>query len=142
MPVTQVMYYSRFQFPDGELDQIINAIMASAQKSNSGMGLTGCLAYGRGWFLQILEGEADAVTAMMARISADKRHTALKILLEREARGRSFPEWSMACIDLLHDMPGYLARGTTDGEMSPLTTPPLSLLMTLMNLADRNRMSA
>jgi hypothetical protein len=142
MPVAQTMYCSRFQFPDAELEHVVASILNAARKTNPEMGLTGCLAYGRGWFVQILEGDPAAVAEIMAHITSDARHTDVRILLEREAKGRSFPDWSMACVDLLQDMPGYLARGMADSELSPQTAAPLSLLMTLMNLADRNRMAS
>jgi hypothetical protein len=139
MPLSQIIYASRFQFADDALQLNTISILGSARRTNPVLGLTGCLTYGRNWFLQVLEGDHAAVAEMMARISADQRHSELKVLLDRETKGRSFPEWSMACVDILRDMPGYISRGQADSEISPFTTPPLSLLMTMMNLADRSR---
>jgi hypothetical protein len=57
-------------------------------------GITGMLLYVEGGFMQVLEGEDEAVAAVYARICNDKRHWNTQVLLDRHAP-RAFRDWSM-----------------------------------------------
>ena len=48
--------------------------------STASRGITGVLVYAEGVFLQVLEGETEAITLLMARISRDLRHEAVAVL--------------------------------------------------------------
>lgn len=71
------------------------AILEVARRINRGHGLTGLLLFHAGSFLQVLEGEQDAVRETYARISADRRHTDLQLLFEEAITERQFADWSM-----------------------------------------------
>lgn len=58
-------------------------------------GLTGVLWVAGDRFLQLLEGEDDAVEATMARIRRDPRHRDLRTPIERTIERREFQSWSM-----------------------------------------------
>jgi hypothetical protein len=53
------------------------------------------LLYRDGEFVQILEGDAEHVGALMARITADPRHHDVRVLLEEPLHARRFAEWTM-----------------------------------------------
>lgn len=71
-------------------------ILVQARPRNASADLTGLLIFVDGVFLQILEGERDAVTTLMRKISCDPRHQDLKVILESDIQQRSFPSWEMA----------------------------------------------
>lgn len=71
-------------------------IVEEARRANGPHGITGLLAYGGGLFFQIIEGPADAVDHVMARIQADARHGALRILQDMDVDRRDFPGWPLA----------------------------------------------
>ena len=58
------------------------------------------LLYKDGNFMQVLEGDEEAVRGLYARIAADPRHGGEITLQEGFAEGRQFPDWSMGFRDL------------------------------------------
>jgi hypothetical protein len=74
-------------------------IMAEAHTHNVAQGITGILCYGSGEFLQALEGERRAVTALYHRIAVDPRHAACQLVAVDEITERAFPEWTMKVVN-------------------------------------------
>lgn len=58
------------------------------------------LLYFDGVFLQIIEGDDDAVADLLAVIRHDRRHKDLRILMEEPVTAPHFPDWSMAFLDI------------------------------------------
>jgi hypothetical protein len=87
--------------PDG-----LSEILRTARRNNADWGLTGLLCHLDGSFLQILEGEADAVGRMYRRIHRDPRHDRMMILLDRPIAARDFPDWRMGFEDLSPESEG------------------------------------
>ncbi len=137
MPYTQLIYCSRARLSEGRHGDELASIMNTAIRLNGQNGITGCLGHSRNWFLQVIEGPEAAVAETYTRIERDTRHSDVRILLTREIRNRSFPEWSMMAVPL--DEAAASASGGI--AFSPDTTPPLQLLMGLMNAADAKRMN-
>jgi len=75
----------------GDLEQILSV----SRDNNKGAGITGLLLYGRGSFIQVLEGEAADVDACYERICRDSRHSALMPVVREPIKARSFGDWSM-----------------------------------------------
>lgn len=74
----------------------LEAILRTAQARNAALGLTGLLVFTGRHFMQLLEGEPDAVEAVFAAICADERHHDVAKLIAEPAQDRAFPDWSMA----------------------------------------------
>jgi len=70
-------------------------LLNQCHSNNTSKGITGMLLYGNGTFLQTLEGEKALVEALMSRISADPRHTGIKIVKQEAITERQYTEWSM-----------------------------------------------
>ncbi len=89
----------------------LRALLTQSRNNNERAGITGLLLYKSGNFMQVLEGERDAVLAAKARIAADARHRGILVLLQSEVAQRSFRNWSMAFRDLdaegARATPGY-----------------------------------
>lgn len=80
-------------------DDDVQRIIATARRLNPEQGVTGMLVFGSGIFFQWLEGPRDNVTALMARLRADRRHDNIVLLSEaEEVRERLFPDWDMELV--------------------------------------------
>ncbi|HWD27166.1 MAG TPA: BLUF domain-containing protein [Rhizomicrobium sp.] len=74
---------------------MLDDILAASRRRNAACGITGLLLYMDGAFLQVLEGDAEAVEETYARICADRRHWETRVLLEQQTAARAFGQWSM-----------------------------------------------
>lgn len=93
------------------LTEEIASLLRKSRENNERSGLTGMLLFKEGRFMQVLEGPEQVVRARYAVISADPRHTDIKMLLDEEIELRRFPQWTMGlpahtAADL-RDAPGY-----------------------------------
>ena len=92
----RIKYVSRFA--DALPAPALAELEAQCVRNNTARGLTGVLMAAGGLFFQILEGEAEAVDAVLAIIARDPRHRDLLLLSEETAEQRLFPEWSMKAV--------------------------------------------
>lgn len=70
-------------------------LLAQARDINKELGVTGMLLYKDGSFLQVLEGEEEAVHDVYRRICNDPRHDRVHVLFDEPIENRDFPDWSM-----------------------------------------------
>ncbi|WP_273426775.1 BLUF domain-containing protein [Marinobacter sp.] len=99
----RLIYYSS---PSPHLmDSDVDAILEEAIRRNGRCGITGLLAYDAFHFMQILEGEDEAVNTLYLSIAADPRHYDIRLILYQQIEERRFSEWSMA-LAKLPDVPG------------------------------------
>ena len=91
----------------------LRAILAASRTRNARAGVTGRLLYSDAAFLQVLEGEEEAVRATFARIEADARHHDVRVLVDEDSPGRAFGEWSMGFSSLVdrEDVPDLARAG-------------------------------
>lgn len=73
----------------------LKILLTQSRANNSRLNITGLLLYGNGSFLQVLEGEKQAVHYIYARIQADSRHTRVIMLADGSIARRVFQDWSM-----------------------------------------------
>lgn len=71
-------------------------LLDNSHKTNSKHGITGMLLYRGGNFLQVIEGEDEAVSQLYENIHADPRHKNVTLLSKDPIKTRQFAEWSMA----------------------------------------------
>lgn len=71
------------------------ALLEQSRKKNSELNLTGMLLYGGGNFIQILEGETEAVNTLYEKILKDERHTDCILIDKSEISEPTFKGWSM-----------------------------------------------
>lgn len=91
----QTVYTSRCT-PEGLSGRAITDILSISHHLNPGWGVTGGLAVSDGRFLQVLEGPATAVDALLLRLYRDPRHADLTVLSTRSIATRRFSDWTMA----------------------------------------------
>ena len=71
-------------------------IRATSQRNNARDGLTGALLVHDGRFLQVLEGAAQDLDRLLARLADDPRHDEVRIVERGPITGRRFEGWAMA----------------------------------------------
>jgi hypothetical protein len=79
---------------------LVNSILASSTRNNPENDITGVLVATRTHFLQVLEGEFEALNATFERIARDKRHDTLQLISFTEIEERQFADWAMHGIGL------------------------------------------
>jgi hypothetical protein len=92
----RLLYASRQAFapdmiPEAEIDSLIRASI----RNNRAVAVTGLLLVHDGWFLQALEGPAEAVMTTYRRIVDDPRHDQARVIAAGPATAREFADWNM-----------------------------------------------
>ena len=85
---------------DGKMIPSLNAIMDASIRNNERDGVTGALLADTLWFVQILEGEREKVSAALCRIMRDERHDAVTVMDARSIEARQFGNWWMGLASL------------------------------------------
>lgn len=113
-----LIYVSRAQVEVGT--DTLKALRQVMQRRNRLEGLSGCLLYMNGEFMQMIEGQREAVEALMRRIRQDPLHRDIRVVVEGSAARRVFVDWGMVVHDL-ESLPGCSLAGEDDKAASPLT---------------------
>lgn len=71
-------------------------ILGVSQRNNDRAGLTGALGSHAGRFVQVLEGDTEALDRLMRRLVDDPRHRSIVIIDRKPVEARIFGAWSMA----------------------------------------------
>lgn len=90
----QILYASISARTDGQPADV-DGILQSSRHNNAIDGITGLLWTDGRRFLQVIEGDDEAVDLCFARIRADDRHRDILVLEERPTSGREFGYWAM-----------------------------------------------
>ena len=84
----------------GTTDSILEDILASANKNNGALGISGVLLFFDNSFIQLLEGDRDTVMALYNKIKDDPRHSDCDLMFEEYQDDRVFGDWRMAYVPL------------------------------------------
>lgn len=113
------------------------SLLEKCHENNSRQEITGMLLYKDGNFMQMLEGEEEAVRSLYRKIAGDHRHRGEMTLMQGYSEERQFPAWSMGFRDLssaeTHAAAGYnefLNTKLTGEEFSSAPTRAQKLLLT------------
>lgn len=109
----------------------LGALAANSAQRNAQVGISGYLYYDKGRFMQYLEGEAEAIAALMARIERDERHTIRRVVVDDTLCTQRFPTWhmqwlqqgSMVAIRLEHILYEFMNLKTAPNTSFELLTP-------------------
>ena len=110
--LTRLVYHSENHLgaAGGTMIADLNAILDASNRNNEKAGVTGALLFDTWWFVQILEGEREAVSATLFRIVGDERHAAVTVMECRPAAARLFDNWWMGLALLRGDQSALLGR--------------------------------
>jgi hypothetical protein len=95
-PLFRLVYVSTIAPSMTEVD--LQVLLGAAQMRNRRLDVTGVLVRGRRHFAQHLEGRADALEQVMARVRADARHSGLVVLARTPITKRQFGRWDMRLV--------------------------------------------
>jgi hypothetical protein len=98
----------------------LHVLLEQSRQKSAKLGVTGMLLYKDGNFMQVLEGEKEAVTKLAGKIEHDPRHKGFLILLRGTSEERLFPDWTMGFRDLA-DHNAAKTPGHTDFMNTQLT---------------------
>lgn len=90
--VNQYVYISTAQ---GLSRNDIEGILDTCARNNVQQDITGLLLYNGRNFLQLLEGEKEALDTLMRSIEVDSRHAGVAILHKGKVEHRVCPGWAM-----------------------------------------------
>jgi Sensors of blue-light using FAD len=123
-------------------DELV-ALLELSRNNNQQAGLSGMLLYCSQSFLQVLEGDEDALQATYARISVDDRHMNLRMLMNADVAAPMFPDWTMGFEHVDDEELADELDGFTPATEYPLVNPDLitnpGVAMTLLNLYAKNK---
>lgn len=100
MAMVQLVYASTATFGDGQIEtpqtqRAVFNIVRRSRANNPRWGVVGALLFGDGHFLQVLEGEEEAVDALFDKLAQDERHKDLQVLRRIAIDEPGFARWSM-----------------------------------------------
>lgn len=95
MALYQVVYISMVS-GDEPTRAELQSLLAPSVRRNRALGITGMLLYAHGGFMQLLEGEEQAVKPLFDRIRRDDRHRRVTVLVQGPVAERTFADWAMA----------------------------------------------
>jgi hypothetical protein len=110
-------------------------LLEKARTNNAARSITGMLLYKDGNFMQVLEGEREAVEQLARQIGTDPRHHGMMVLLKQEQPDREFAAWSMGFRELTDDdirrMQGFDEFMNIDATRAPPANAASKLLSLL-----------
>lgn len=117
MTLVRLVYASRAT--DQMQTNDIVAILESAKRNNSKLGVTGMLIFNSSYFLQCLEGPRMAVNHIYQKIANDRRHAQPVLLDYREISERRFHQWTMGYIGEDKFLADHLMRFSGSDQFNP-----------------------
>ncbi|MES2975557.1 MAG: BLUF domain-containing protein [Pseudomonadota bacterium] len=121
----RLIYASRSK---GSLTPIdIKDIVQTSQRNNAALGLTGALMMSNGIFLQCLEGDHMAVSALYQRILLDSRHKDAAILSFSEIDVRLYGCWRMGLVPTTEANQKIFIKYAVQAEFDPYQMRPRAL---------------
>lgn len=122
----QMVYSSQATAPMSLSD--LEAILVDARAGNEKRNVTGALIYIEGVFLQILEGDKQALLGLMRSIAADTRHTSVTVFHEAEVDRPMFSSWRMAYVgaspEQMAEWTGLEGTATIEGILQGMRRDP------------------
>jgi len=92
-PLSHLIYASSVESQMGVPE--LRAVLDRARIVNSQLDVTGVLLHSEGNFFQVLEGDAEVIESLYAKIGRDKRHKNVVLIIREPIVSRSFADWSM-----------------------------------------------
>ena len=97
MRLRRIAYTSKAKEPFSKRNLL--DLMHESRAYNTLDDISGVLIHRQHHFLQIIEGEPEAINDLLSRLLLDPRHSELKIIHNCAADSRLFPNWAMGCAD-------------------------------------------
>lgn len=115
--LVRLIYASRARQPAPV--ELFDDIVAASVERNARAGITGVLCHGDGHFMQALEGDRVAVSALYRRIVTDPRHDDVVLLHCQEIVAREFAGWAMGHVYTSRVNPATLLKYFPEARFEP-----------------------
>lgn len=102
MTLTTLMYVSTSRLDLATSQKVVDLIVARARICNAAANITGALLFTGDHFVQILEGDAEAIDMLIVKLQADVRHEAFTVINRGPLAERRFGAWDMAYSGAAH----------------------------------------
>lgn len=142
----RLLYFSQISqtFPLENIDQdkALKNIIVSSVYNNKITAVTGILLVCQKWFIQALEGSAEAIMTTYNRISLDHRHCNITVIEIAPSNKREFDNWNMCARRISTADDEIIKLLDIDGQFNPhlLTSDSaLKLLVAVRDVKFRNR---
>jgi hypothetical protein len=112
-------------------------ILAESQRNNDRDGLTGALAAHRDRYIQVIEGPAQTLDALLRRLENDPRHRDIILLHREPISERLFSRWTMANARITPIHGAALDSLVDDDELTPQEV--IGILLDALRKAEADR---
>lgn len=106
--------------PEGFTQTALEELLIVSREKNKRSEITGMLVYFEHEFMQLLEGEKEAVQSLFQTILEDPRHKSVEVFYEGDIENRAFSDWSMAFQTLNKDDLNELLAGQERFDLAAL----------------------
>jgi hypothetical protein len=97
MPLVRLVYFSLARPPEGRgVEHLMPGILWQGRRRNLDDGVTAVLVNVGPYFVQMMEGQRDVLTALFDRIYRDPRHSNVEMVDFSSIRTRELGDWSLA----------------------------------------------
>ncbi len=136
----RLVYASECRLDGHWLDEAVEHIIETSVRNNRKVGVTGLLLVHGGWFVQALEGKAEAVMTTYGRILNDRRHHEPVVISAGPVDQRLFGDWHMCARTLTSADDAILDTLNQRSAFEPAKLTPemtLRLLATVSGIKQR-----
>ncbi len=109
MRYTSRLIYKSLATAESVSNETLANLEDTAAANNQAQAINGLLVLSGNAFIQVLEGPAEKLTALFARIVGDKRHRKVELISFETHIPAEFDDWNMRLVDM-HDLPGQVRK--------------------------------
>ena len=113
---------------------LLSDILDQSRRNNPARGITGLLCYTQSVFVQVLEGDREQVSILLAKLMQDDRHQTVTVLLFEEIAERTFSGWTMGQVNIDLVNPGLLLKYFPQPKLDPFAGTGRTAMAFLMEL--------
>lgn len=95
-----IIYTSEYIGKEEDINSVLDDIVRTSKNNNPEYGITGLLFYHNKRFIQVLEGERDALEGLMSILEKDNRHRNIQRIIDQQIKKRGFKDWNMDSLNL------------------------------------------
>jgi len=133
----RLIYASETAAPMGPTE--VQALLSLARRKNRLRDITGLLVFDSRYFLQVLEGDREAVSELYCRLAQDVRHRRLTLMQADPIDQRRFVDWSMGFVAADALGRGLMLRHGSSSHFDPFQLRASSALALLTELGQTTR---
>jgi len=79
----------------------LSKIVALGRKNNAANNITGVISYNNGYYLQVIEGDNEAIAQLHYNLFKDNRHKNIQTILDINVNHRYFSHWGLKLVPTL-----------------------------------------